>query len=159
MSAGSTDAAAARARGTAGRRTALSDVVAGLLDSRHDLAGEHFDAELDSLERAGDVTPEAARILRYWQRASVRAVVDHARHVLPTVLAALEIADEEARRAVEDDADAWQRALQVESVTQPRTSSPAPTAPTSPGTRPSSLDDHRRRLLVAGLTRDAGLHD
>lgn len=140
-----------RSGASATRRTALADLVAGLLEARRDIAGDRFDAELAALERAGDVSPEAARLLRYWQRASVRAVVDHARLVLPPALTALDEADQEASRAVEDDAASWQRAAAEASASSSRTSLPTG--------QPTSLEDHRRRLLVAGLTRDAGLHD
>jgi hypothetical protein len=142
-----------RGRGTspATRRTALADLVAGLLEARRDVAGARFDDELAALERAGDVSAEAARLLRYWQRASVRAVVDHARLVLPPALTALDESDTEAQRAVEDDAASWTRANEDAASSTPRGSVPTG--------QPTSLEDHRRRLLVAGLTREAGAHD
>jgi hypothetical protein len=138
--------------------------VAGLLEARRDVAGARFDTELSALERAGAVTPEAARLLRYWQRASVRAVVDHARLVLPPALTALDEADDEAQRSAEDDAEAWHRAAEAaeEAATAPSGAAGrgAPGASGTPASgQPTSLEDHRRRLLVAGLTRDAGLHD
>ena len=148
---------------SAARRAALADLVGGLLEARQDAAGSRFDAELDALERAGEVSAAAARLLRYWQRATVRAVVDHARLVLPPTLAALAEADEEALRAVADDSETWLRTL-TEPGAAARGGSPAPTPLTGRGTEtlgtersPTSLEDHRRRLLIAGLTRDAGV--
>src|SRR5688572_13063672 len=111
------------------RHVAYADLVGGLLDARVDPATEHFDAELSAALTAGTVTAEAARTLRYWQRASVRGLVEHARSVLPPALSALE-----AARAASKAPDA----------TQP------PVTPAAEGS--INLTDHRRsRLIVAGL--------
>lgn len=145
---------------SAARRAALADLVAGLLEARQDSAGARFDGELEALERAGEVSPTAARLLRYWQRASVRALVDHARLVLPPTLAALDEADDDARRAVDDDSETWSRALANAAETGPGEQAAegwAPRPDRGSDRTPTSLEEHRRRLLIAGLTRDASV--
>ena len=74
-----------------------SDLVNGLLDARTDHATARFDAELAAAVAAEEL-PRAANRLRFWQRAAVNAVDDHARTVLPAVLDALDASDAEARR-------------------------------------------------------------
>lgn len=143
------------------RQAALTDLIGGVLESRRDTAGARFDAELDALQAQGEVSAEAARLLRYWQRASVRAVVEHARLVLPPTLAALAEADEEAERTVEDDSQSWSRTLAESAADSAETGGPPMPRPTRTagnpaGSRsPTSLEEHRRRLLIAGLTKDA----
>ena len=66
-----------------------------------------FDAELAAAVTRGEVSPETAKRLRAWQRASVRGVADHVRAVVPTVLAALESARADARAQVVDLAAAF----------------------------------------------------
>ncbi len=75
-----------------------SDLVNGLLDARTDHATARFDAELAAAVAAEELSPRAANRLRFWQRAAVNAVDDHARTVLPAVLDALDASDAEARR-------------------------------------------------------------
>jgi hypothetical protein len=79
-----------------------ADLVGGLLDAREDPAVVRFDAELAAAVTRGEVSPETAKRLRAWHRASVRGVADHVRAVLPTVLAALESAQADARAQVVD---------------------------------------------------------
>jgi len=81
--------------GKAGHRV-YSDLVAGLVDARHDEATGRFDAEVASAVEAGTITAETAHRLRFWQRASVRSLADHAKTVVPTALAALEASRREA---------------------------------------------------------------
>lgn len=83
--------------GKAGHRV-YSDLVAGLVDARHDAATDRFDAEVAAAVEAGTITAETAHRLRFWQRASVRSLADHAKTVIPTALAAL---DASRRDAVE----------------------------------------------------------
>ena len=83
-----------------------ADLVGGLLDAREDPAVVRFDSELAAAVTRGEVSPETAKRLRAWHRASVRGVADHVRAVLPTVLAALESAQADARAQVADLADA-----------------------------------------------------
>ncbi len=82
-------------------------MVGGLIDARTDPATARFDAELATAEASGAVSPEAAHRLRFWQRASVRALADHARTVLPIALGALDA----ARRDAEEHADQGDAAL------------------------------------------------
>lgn len=84
-----------------------TDLVGGLLDSRDDPATERFDAELARAVDRGELDPDLARRLRFWQRASLRALTDHTRTVLPTVLGVLAAARQDAHR----DADELEAAL------------------------------------------------
>jgi hypothetical protein len=171
------------------REAALSDLVAGLLDARLDPATERFDAELAAAEADGRVDPQTAKVLRWWQREALRALVEHARVVLPPTLLALEQAAAGADR--EASAASWARAVAEEADpgggTPPgggrratdrdranpagpprpadvdvRTQSDADhdpgenDTPEPPLTPPADLSEHRRRLLVAGLTRVRG---
>lgn len=85
-----------------GQHQVYADLVGGLLDAREDPAVVRFDAELAAAVTRGEVSPETAKRLRAWQRASVRGVADHVRAVLPTVLTALESAREDALSQVAD---------------------------------------------------------
>ena len=58
------------------REAAYADLVTGLVDARVDVASERFDAELEAAEASGRLDPATARLLRWWQRESVRAVTD-----------------------------------------------------------------------------------
>ena len=107
-----------------------ADLVGGLLDAREDPAVVRFDAELAAAVTRGEVSPETAKRLRAWHRASVRGVADHVRAVLPTVLAALESAQADARAQVADLADALADAG--------TTGDPAGDVPRSPGAGPAS---------------------
>lgn len=118
------------------REKALGDVVAGLLDARHDPATERFDAELAAAEAEGRIDPRTSRLLRWWQRESLRALVDHARLTVPAALAALDAARAAAEQATDQSAEAWGRAE-------------APAADT-----PATIDlESRRRQFVAGLAQ------
>ena len=83
-----------------GQHQVYADLVGGLLDAREDPAVVRFDTELAAAVTRGEVSPETAKRLRVWQRASARGVADHVRAVLPTVLAALESARADARAQV-----------------------------------------------------------
>jgi hypothetical protein len=143
------------------RHVAYADLVGGLLDARLDPATEHFDAELSAALAAGTVTAEVARTLRFWQRASVRGLVEHARNVLPPALSALEAAREESKETVEAEQRSWTAATggtARDLAEQANTTNPTnPTDATAPAETPSvqpaiNLTDHRRsRLIVAGL--------
>ena len=128
------------------RQVAYADLVGGLLDARLDPATERFDAELSAAIAAGTVTAEAARTLRFWQRAGIRSLVEHARHVLPPALAALEAAREESNETVAAEQQSWAEAT-----------ASTPSAATAPAAAPSAapsinLTDRRpSRLIVAGL--------
>ena len=101
--------------GRADRSSAYAELVSGLLEARHDAASARFDAEVAAAEADGRIDERTARVLRWWQRESVRAVVEHARAVIPPALGALDDADLEAARANDDAAQAWERA-----TTRPR---------------------------------------
>jgi hypothetical protein len=149
------------------RHVAYADLVGGLLDARVDPATEHFDAELSAALAAGTVTAEAARTLRFWQRASVRGLVEHARNVLPPALSALEAAQEESKETVAAEQRSWTAATAATAGTardladQADQANPTDagdeTDATPPVVTPSvqssiNLTDHRRsRLIVAGL--------
>src|SRR6478609_4802720 len=72
------------------RESAYADLVAGLLDVRTDPATDRFDAELAAAEEDGRVDPQTAKVLRWWQREALRALVDHARTVVPPTMLAIE---------------------------------------------------------------------
>jgi hypothetical protein len=152
-------------------RDVWSDLVAGLLDARSDPATARFDAELTAGLADGSLTDEAAHRLRFWQRASVRLLADHARTVLPVALGALEAARNDAERYVEEAAALLDEPREgaepspegVEPSREPAEPQQARTvdvgaveaarrasAPQPPET--STLDVRRPRLLVAGLT-------
>lgn len=153
--------------GQTARESAYAELVAGLVDARDDVATQRFDAELAAAAADGRVDPATARTLRWWQRASVRAVSDHTRNALPPVLAALDRAHD---IAVEDVADA-QRALDdammaafpavtpaADTEAIAAAAAPAPGGADGPTTAPEAPVDlttpevTSRRLLVAGLT-------
>ena len=159
------------------REAAFSDLVGGLLDARTDPATDRFDAELSAAEDEGRIDPQTAKVLRWWQRESQRALVEHAQAVLPATLLALEQATSGADREVQASAASWARAVADEPSDparrnrrpDPRADHPdrtlavdlpadgpladGPLADDGPLTPPADLSEHRRRLLVAGLTR------
>jgi hypothetical protein len=157
------------------REAAYADVVAGLMDARTDPATDRFDAELTAAEQDGRIDPQTAKVLRWWQRESLRALVEHTRVVLPATLLALEQAKAGADREAAASARSWARASGGQ---QPSSGWPAGEADdqeqdqdgppeqvrlqgvaasratgTEDLTPPTDLTEHRRRLLVAGLTR------
>jgi hypothetical protein len=139
-------------------------LVGGLLDARSDPATARFDAELAAGLADGSLTDETAHRLRFWQRASVRSLADHARTVLPVALGALEAARQDAEGYVAESAALLDeprpgaeppaepaepepdRTVDVSALEAVRRAS----APQPPET--STLDVRRPRLLVAGLT-------
>ena len=96
------------------RNGAYADLVGGLLDARPDPATERFDTELATAVAHGTLTPETARILRFWQRASLRGLVEHARTVVPAALEALDAARAESSVTVEAEAQSWRRATSAD---------------------------------------------
>ena len=128
------------------RQVAYADLVGGLLDARQDPATERFDAELSAAIAAGSVTPGAARTLRYWQRAGIRGLVEHARHVLPPALVALEAARDESSETVAAEQQSWAAAT---AGTPGEAAEPAATPAGGPSI---NLTERRQsRLIVAGL--------
>jgi hypothetical protein len=115
------------------RERALGDVVAGLLDARLDPATDRFDAELAAAEADGRIDAQTARLLRWWQRESLRGLVEHARRTIPTTVVALDEANSAARTGNEESAAAWARAEQPD--------------------RSRTIDlDERRQAFVSGLS-------
>ena len=130
----------------AGHRQVYADLVAGLLDARDDPASDRFDDELAAAVARGDLTEDTARRLRFWQRASVRALSDHTRSVLPVVLAALSGSRDDARAHVDELVSTLGPVVQL-----PETSdTPDPASTAAPGA-PSSLGSRPSRLMVADL--------
>ena len=146
--------------------------MSGLLCARTDPATDRFDEELDRAVAGGEVTAAVARRLRFWQRASLRALTDHTRTVLPVTLGALEA----SRRDAESYIEGIEGIEGIEDGTQevPATSATAvepadpeavvqaevrdTPAPASAITLPApiSLEGSASRLLVAGLVRTTG---
>ena len=160
-----------------GQHGVRGDLVAGLIDARETPASDRFDQELEAAVQAGQITPDAARRLRLWQRASVSELADHIRQVLPTALSALADARDEAQRRVQEREAAAMAA--VEPATPPPglagmpADTPAGAAPTEAvrdtpepasaeaGDDPSSLEERPARMMVADLvvTRTPVHHD
>ena len=138
------------------REAAYADLVSGLLDLRTDPATERFDAELATAEDEGRIDPQTAKVLRWWQRESLRTMVEHASTVLPPTMLALEKSASGSEREVEVSAQSWARAAGNDGASarddddddEADENDNEPPAPP-----PTDLTEHRRRLLVAGLTR------
>ena len=137
-------------------------MVGGLIDARADPATARFDAELADAVAAGALSEETATRLKFWQRASVRAVADHARTVLPVALGALDAARQEAQDDVEVAAATLEAATAVRAAAaEPAEDTVVPVQPdevdllrrasTREQARPSTLEEDRPRQLVAGL--------
>jgi hypothetical protein len=129
--------------------------VTGLLAARTDLATQRFDEELDGAVDRGEVSAETAHRLRLWQRASVRAVTEHAREVLPAALTALDDAGADAEKHVEGLLETLRERLPVVLERAPASLPPASSPPTSNPPATINLEAPRRRLLVAGLVAAA----
>ena len=141
------------------REAAYADLVSGLLDLRTDPATERFDAELAAAEDEGRIDPQTAKVLRWWQRESLRTMVEHASAVVPPTMLAIEQAAAGSEREVEVSAQSWARAggstgdSGTETSADPATPGADPTGLDAAVPPPTDLSEHRRRLLVAGLTR------
>ena len=137
------------------REAAYADLVSGLLDLRTDPATERFDAELATAEDEGRIDPQTAKVLRWWQRESLRTMVEHASTVLPPTMLALERSASGSEREVAVSAQSWARAAENDedgdSATDEDSDGDGTEDPPAPP--PTDLSEHRRRLLVAGLTR------
>ncbi len=133
--------------------SAYADLITGVLDARSDAATQAFDAEIAVAESEGRLDARTARALRWWQRESLRALVEHSRTALPPALAALDHAQLEAAQATVDAAQAWNRAVGDVAPAAPRISEAVelPPVPDQPPPPPADLRERRRRLIVAGL--------
>jgi hypothetical protein len=146
------------------RAAAYAELVAGLLDVRDQTATERFDAAVRTAVAAGRLDATAAAELRWLQRESIEAVVEHARTALPAALLGID----DARSAVAAHSPAE---VVSESADAREPSADAPTRrpvehrlDRGPASAPTSTDSLRgdvppetgatqvRRLLVAGLT-------
>ena len=143
-------------------RDVWADLVGGLIDARADPATARFDAEVAEAVAADVLSEETAIRLRFWQRASVRAVADHARTVLPVALGALDAARREALEDVEVVAATLEAATAARAAAaEPVEDTGVPERPeevdllrrasTPEPARPSTLEGDRPRQLVAGL--------
>jgi hypothetical protein len=143
-------------------RDLWTDLVGGLIDARADPATARFDAELADAVTAGALSEETATRLKFWQRASIRAVADHARTVLPVALGALDAARREAEEDVEVAAGTLEAATAVRAAAAEPAEDIVPPVPpeevdllrrasTPEDARPSTLEEDRPRQLVAGL--------
>ena len=149
----------------AARIVAYADLVGGLLDARLDPATERFDAELAAGVAAGTLNEAAARSLRFWQRASLRGLVEHARNVLPPALAALDAAREESKETVQAEQQSWGEATGAATATGAAVDNNANDDEDAAGTdtagraadtgpdRSIDLTERHSRLIVAGLTQ------
>jgi hypothetical protein len=159
-----------------GPTSAYADLVAGLLDAHDDLATARFDAELAAAVAAGAVTAETARVLRFWQRAALRALVDHARTALPAALGGIDAARAETQQGIAAAERSWHEAGATRDES-PRAEPGAPraTAATPVASSRSTVDGvvevvdlvergtarqggtatARSRLIVAGLVSAA----
>ena len=139
------------------REAAYSDLLTALLDVRLDPATERFDAELEAAEADGRIDPATAKVLRWWQRESLRAMLEHTRSVVPPTLMALEKAAGRVDDEVEAASESWARVAGDEATPTPARRSRVPAPPDDDSGHdvppPADLSEHRRRMLVAGLTR------
>lgn len=141
--------------GQSARESAYAELVAGLIDARDDIATARFDAELAQAEADGRIDPATARTLRWWQRAAIRAVSDHARTALPPVLAALDRAHDVAVDELAEAARALDDAMAAAFPAEPPAATGAELTAEEPDVPPPAVpqtDLTSRRLLVAGLT-------
>jgi hypothetical protein len=139
------------------RETAYGDLLTALLDVRLDPATDRFDAELEAAEADGRIDPATARVLRWWQRESLRSMLEHTRTVVPPTLIALEKAAGRVDDEVEAASESWARVAGDDAPPTPnrhsRVPAPKDDEPATQITPPADLSEHRRRMLVAGLTR------
>jgi hypothetical protein len=136
------------------RATAYSDLLSALLALRADPATARFDAELAAAEAEGRVDGAVARTLRWWQRESLRGLVDHLGGVLPDLLTHLAESDRAAAETVAASLSSWTDATAA--LAASAVSAPAPpVAPTSrspftpapldfPGASPTPPGPHLR---------------
>jgi hypothetical protein len=108
-----------------GRQRAYADLLTGLIDLGPTGATDRFDALLDQARSAGLIDTDTARVLRWWQRESLRAQADHILATAPSMLTALDAAQAQAHESADLAEEAWERA---------RADAPAPSAAAAPAT-------------------------
>jgi hypothetical protein len=85
-------------------------LLGALLDTRHDEATARVDAQLDAALAADRLDAAPARALRWWQRASVRAVESYLTSTLPALVALRDEADALAAAEATATANSWAQA-------------------------------------------------
>jgi hypothetical protein len=85
-------------------------LLGALLDTRRDEATARFDAQLDAAVAGDRVDAATARALRWWQRASVRAVESYLTSMLPGLVALRDEADAHAAAEATAAASSWAQA-------------------------------------------------
>ena len=135
----------------AGHERVYRDLVAGLVDARDDPVTARFDDELAAAVARGDMTADAAHRLRFWQRASVRALADHTMTVLPAALGALAASRDDVRAYAREMVTTIAPAAQPVARTVDIRDTPDP-ASSAAHRSPSSLEGSPPpRLMVADL--------
>ena len=95
---------------TPDRSDAFSQLIDALVALRPTPANDSFDLAVAAAEASGRLDVQRARELRWWQRQSVRELLDHITAVLPELLDNLEVAERAAISAAAESAAAWQAA-------------------------------------------------
>ena len=95
---------------TPDRSDAFSQLIDALVALRPTPANDSFDLAVAAAEASGRLDVQRARELRWWQRQSVRELLDHITAVLPELLDNLEVAERAAISAAAASAAAWQAA-------------------------------------------------
>lgn len=121
-----------------GRLAAYADLIAAVLDLRGRGPTQAFDKAIAEALENDTISEDLARQLRWLQRASERAVVEHAEAVLPPALVALQATSYDPSVPAADPPFAPPVLEPAEDV--PLEPEPAPVVPLQ-----------ARRLLVAGL--------
>lgn len=145
-----------------GRRAAYADLVAAVLDLRSPEATAAFDAALSAAVASGSLPDEIARQLRWLQRQSERAVIEHAEAVLPPALVALQRSLTPLNSpAVAEPVEPPGQQLSEQSGEPPSEQGDEPPAELDDENEPDDFDEEpepapvvqlqARRLLVAGL--------
>ena len=146
-----------------GRSAAYAELVSAVLDLRNPGSTHDFDQLVAAAVADGRLAESLARELRWLQRRTVRDVVEHAAHVLPATLVALEGGEEPAATPTDTrdpamlaDAGDDGEVARPEAAEEHAAPDP-PDAGTSSAEEPDQerpvplVDLTARRLLVAGL--------
>ncbi|MFL6180851.1 MAG: hypothetical protein ACJ73J_00940 [Actinomycetes bacterium] len=145
-----------------GRSAAYAELVSAVLDLRNPGSTHDFDALVAAAVADGRLAEPLARELRWLQRQTVRDVVEHAAHVLPATLVALE--GEERSQAAPAGTGNADLPVDAELAKADPAAAEGHDKPDAPGAGTSSVAEEpdeeppaplvdltARRLLVAGL--------
>lgn len=137
----------------ASRLSAYADLVAAVLDLRSSAAREAFDEALATARDSGEIADDLARQLRWLQRQSERALVEHAESVLPAAMVALDQSATDAQSAPADLLPAARPASPPPTTPDAAIDEPTDELPDElPDDEPAAVVNlQSRRLLVAGL--------